>query len=43
MTDHKGRRLKRGPSTPVQLLGLDGAPQAGDKFTVVETKEKQKK
>ena len=38
MTDHKGRRLMTaGPSTPVQLLGLDGAPQAGDKFTVVET------
>ncbi len=43
MTDHKGRRLKEaGPSTPVQLLGLDGAPQAGDKFTVVETEREAK-
>jgi translation initiation factor IF-2 len=38
MTDHTGKRLKEaGPSTPVQILGLDGAPQAGDKFQVKET------
>ena len=31
MFDHKGKKLKTaGPSTPVQLLGLSGAPQAGD-------------
>ncbi|GAB2778787.1 translation initiation factor IF-2 [Rhabdobacter roseus] len=37
MTDYRGKRLKTaGPSTPVQLLGLSGAPQAGDKFNVME-------
>jgi translation initiation factor IF-2 len=38
MTDHRGKKMKTaGPSTPVQVLGLDGAPQAGDKFVVYET------
>src|SRR5690606_22401622 len=38
MTDHRGKKIKAAiPSTPVQLLGLDGAPQAGDKFQVMET------
>ena len=37
MTDYLGKRLKTaGPSTPVQVLGLNGAPQAGDKFNVME-------
>ena len=36
MFDHRGQRLKSvGPSTPVQMLGLDGAPQAGDRFNVM--------
>lgn len=31
MTNEHGKRIKvAGPSTPVQLLGLNGAPQAGD-------------
>lgn len=37
MTDHIGAKIKAaGPSVPVQVLGLDGAPQAGDKFVVME-------
>jgi translation initiation factor IF-2 len=37
MFDATGTRLKEArPSTPVQLLGLNGAPQAGDKFNVME-------
>lgn len=38
MFDHKGAKLtKVGPSTPLQMLGLDGAAQAGDKFNVMES------
>ncbi len=38
MFDHTGKKLKEaGPSTPVQMLGLDGASQAGDKFNVMES------
>ena len=37
MTDYLGKKLKSaGPSMPVQLLGLNGAPQAGDRFNVFE-------
>ncbi len=38
MFDHRGQQMKEaGPATPVQMLGLGGAPQAGDKFNVMET------
>lgn len=38
MFDHKGKKLtEAAPSTPVQVLGLGGAPQAGDNFKVYET------
>jgi translation initiation factor IF-2 len=37
MFDDTGSRIKEaGPATPVQVLGLDGAPQAGEKFQVME-------
>jgi translation initiation factor IF-2 len=35
MQDEHGREVAQaGPSTPVSILGLDGAPQAGDRFNV---------
>lgn len=35
MFDHTGTKMKQaGPSVPVQMLGLNGAPQAGEKFKV---------
>ncbi len=35
MLDERGRNLKEaGPSIPATILGLDGAPTAGDKFRV---------
>jgi translation initiation factor IF-2 len=38
MFDHHGQKLKKvGPSTPAAVLGLDGAPQAGDKFNVMDS------
>ncbi len=38
MFDHRGNKMQKvGPSTPVLMLGLDGAPQAGDRFNVMET------
>jgi len=43
LLDHKGNKLKEaGPSTPVQVLGLDGAPQAGDKFQICKTDREAK-
>jgi translation initiation factor IF-2 len=37
MYDERGNRVEvAGPSAPVQILGFDGVPQAGDSFTAVE-------
>ena len=36
-------RKNAGPSTPVVLLGLDGAPTAGDIFHVMESEQEAKK
>ena len=37
MTDHNGRTLKEAaPSVPVEIIGLDGVPEAGDEFNAVE-------
>ncbi len=36
MQDERGKDVKiAGPSSPVSILGLDGAPQAGDNFRVM--------
>lgn len=36
--DWAGKGLKKaGPSTPVEILGLDGVPNPGEKFVVVKT------
>jgi translation initiation factor IF-2 len=41
MVNDKGRRLKEaGPSTPVEITGLNDVPQAGDQFRVFEDEKK---
>lgn len=43
MFDHKGERIDAaGPSTPVQVLGLNGAPQAGEIFKVFASEQDAK-
>ena len=43
MFDERGKNMKEaGPSSPVSILGLDGAPQAGDKFHVFEDEKEAK-
>jgi len=44
MYDERGNRIKEaGPSMPVQIIGLDGAPRAGDKFKVYADEKEAKK
>jgi len=41
MLDENGKPVKAaGPSIPVEILGLDGAPSAGDEFAVVADERK---
>ncbi len=41
MLDENGKPVKEaGPSIPVEILGLDGTPGAGDEFTVVSNEKK---
>lgn len=41
MLDENGRPIKEaGPSIPVEILGLDGTPDAGDDFAVVSDEKK---
>jgi translation initiation factor IF-2 len=43
MYDERGNAVKEaGPSTPISILGLDGAPTAGDKFNVFEDEREAK-
>ncbi|MDP8258311.1 MAG: translation initiation factor IF-2 [Candidatus Aadella gelida] len=43
MINNKGERVKNAaPSTPVEVLGLQGVPQAGDEFFVVKDEKKAK-
>ena len=43
MHDERGNSVKEaGPSRPISILGLDGAPTAGDKFNVFEDEREAK-
>ena len=43
LLDERGHRVDiAGPGVPVSLLGLDGAPQAGDKFMVMDDEREAK-
>ena len=43
MFNERGSTIKEaGPSTPVLILGLNGAPQAGDKFNVMDDEHEVK-
>ena len=43
MFDHRGQKMKTaGPAQPVQILGFDGAPQAGEKFKIFASDQEGK-
>jgi translation initiation factor IF-2 len=43
MHNERGKRIEEaGPSSPVLVLGLTGAPQAGDKFNILENEKEAK-
>ncbi|MCH2042607.1 MAG: translation initiation factor IF-2 [Saprospiraceae bacterium] len=43
MFNERGQRIKKaGPSTPVLILGMQGAPQAGEKFKVMSSEKEAK-
>ena len=43
MSDERGKKkTAAGPSVPVQILGLNGAPQSGEKFKVYEDEDEAK-
>ena len=43
MQDERGKDIKEaGPATPISILGLDGAPQAGDRFNVLKDEREAK-
>ncbi|HCQ72628.1 MAG TPA: translation initiation factor IF-2 [Rikenellaceae bacterium] len=43
MFNERGQKVKdAGPSTPVSILGLNGAPSAGDKFNVMNDEKEAK-
>ena len=43
MQDERGKNVKEvGPATPISILGLDGAPQAGDRFNVLRDEREAK-
>lgn len=43
MHDERGKNVESaGPATPISILGLDGAPQAGDRFHVLEDEREAK-
>jgi len=44
MHDYRGERVKKaGPGTPVEILGFDGVPEAGEHFRVVENEREARR